>query len=96
MSPPAKWDGVERRRYALRNHAEDLPEERRRVRLTDEDRADIIAQIKVELKASIFEDIGRWSVSEVLIKGLTNLFWLCGIVLVALVTWLAAKGYIKL
>jgi hypothetical protein len=83
MSPPPKWDGVERRRYALRKHAEDLPEERRRVHLTEEERD----EIKDQILASIYEDIGRSVVKKLL--------WALGAVLVALSAWLAAKGYLK-
>src|SRR3990167_7094416 len=59
------------------------PEERRANVLTEEQ----VEELKERILASVYEDIGRSLVK----KGL----WALGAVLAALLTWLAAKGYVK-
>src|SRR3990167_3499517 len=59
------------------------PEERRANVLTEEQ----VEELKERILASVYEDIGRSLVK----KGL----WALVAVLAALLTWLAAKGYVK-
>ena len=51
--------------------------------LTDEQ----IEAIKERILASVYEDIGRSLVKKIL--------WVVGTLLVALLAWLTAKGYVK-
>lgn len=81
MSP--RWDGVERRRYATKRHANEESEERRQPRLTDEQ----CEAIKDQILASIYEDIGRSVVKKLL--------WACGAALAVVLAWATAKGYLK-
>ena len=61
----------------------DGEERRKNVWLTDEQ----IDAIRERILASVYEDIGRSLVKKIL--------WIVGALLVALLSWLAAKGYIK-
>ena len=59
------------------------PERRTNGGLSDEQ----VKAIKDAILASIYEDIGRSIVKKIL--------WAGGAVLIALLTWLAAHGYVK-
>jgi hypothetical protein len=61
----------------------DGEERRKNAWLTDEQ----INYIRERILASVYEDIGRSLVKKIL--------WILGALLVALLSWLAAKGYIK-
>jgi hypothetical protein len=61
----------------------DGEERRKSAWLTDEQ----IEAIRERILASVYEDIGRSLVKKIL--------WILGALLVALLSWLAAKGYIK-
>ena len=61
----------------------DGEERRKNAWLTDEQ----IEIIRERILASVYEDIGRSLVKKIL--------WILGALLVALLSWLAAKGYIK-
>ena len=65
------------------NGEPDGEERRKNVWLTDEQ----IEIIRERILASVYEDIGRSLVKKIL--------WILGALLVALLSWLAAKGYIK-
>ena len=65
------------------NGEPDGEERRKNVWLTD----DQIEIIRERILASVYEDIGRSLVKKIL--------WILGALLVALLSWLAAKGYIK-
>jgi hypothetical protein len=80
MAP--KWDGEERRRYVPKKHLDGY-EERRQARLSDEQ----CEEIKHQILASIYEDIGRSVVKKIA--------WILGALLAAGLTWAAAKGYLK-
>lgn len=94
MNPKRPYEGPERRRYVPRKYAADAEEERRRLRLTDEEREENYQYVRSRL----FEDIGHWSVTEVVGKTIKNLLWLLGALIALGVTslWLAAKGYLKM
>ena len=84
MSPKHPYDGPERRRFAYKPHPDaGSEEERRQPRLT----AEQCEEIKQQILASIYEDIGRSVVKK--------LAWILGTVLAALLAWAAAKGYLK-
>ena len=65
------------------NSEPDGDERRKNAWLTDEQ----IDYIRERILASVYEDIGRSLVKKIL--------WILGALLVALLSWLAAKGYIK-
>ena len=65
------------------NGEPDGDERRKNAWLTDEQ----IDLIRERILASVYEDIGRSLVKKIL--------WIVGALLVALLSWLAAKGYIK-
>ena len=60
----------------------DGEERRKNSGLTDEQ----VDQIKEQILASVYEDIGRSLVKKAI--------WLLGALFAALLTWLASKGYI--
>jgi hypothetical protein len=84
MSPKHPYDGPERRRFAYKQHPDAATEEeRRQPRLS----AEQCEEIKQQILASIYEDIGRSVVKKLL--------WAAGAVFVAVAAWAAAKGYLK-